>query len=161
MKVILTQEVENLGASHEIVDVAAGYARNFLVPRGMAMAATKSAMANLDNTKRVDERRQNRLRGGAQNEAAKVEGKTLVMPAKVGTGGRLYGSIGTQDIADELKKQFDVTVDRRMIQLSEPIREVGVYPIPVNFHRDVKIQLVVQVGDAPAPTEAAPAEAAA
>ena len=162
MKVILTEQMDKLGAPHDVVEVADGYARNFLVPRGMAVPATKSAMANLDNMKRVDDRRQNRLRGGAEELAAKIEGKTLVMPANVGEKGRLYGSISNADIAEELKKQFDVEIDRKNIRLSEPIREVGVYPIPVVLHRDITKQLVVQVGDAPAidetKSEAAPSE---
>ena len=155
MKVILTEDMEKLGAPHDVVEVADGYARNFLVPRGMAVPATKSAMANLDNMKRVDDRRQNRLRGGAETLAAQLEGKTLVMPANVGDKGRLYGSISNADIAEELKKQFDVEIDRKAIRLSEPIREVGVYPIPVVLHRDITQQLVVQVGNAPAPVEEA------
>lgn len=149
MKVILTTDVENLGAPHEIVEVADGYARNFLVPRGLAMAATQSAMANLDNMKRVDDRRQNRLRGAAQQTAQKIEGQTLVMPAKIGAKGRLFGSISNADISSELQKQLGIEVDRKHIHLSEPIREVGMHPVPVVLHRDVKLQLMVQVGDAP------------
>lgn len=149
MKVILTEELEKLGAPHDVVDVADGYARNFLVPRGLAIPATRSAMANLDNLKRVDERRQNRLRGAAQQLATQIEGKTLVMPARIGEKGRLFGSISSADIAGQLQKQFGVAVDRKLIQLSEPIRHVGVFPVPVALHRDVKLQIAVQVGDAP------------
>src|SRR5687768_12680439 len=98
MKVILTQDVEKLGAAHELVNVADGFARNYLLPRAMAVVATKSAIANLDNNKRVDERRQNRLRGAAETQAAQLEGQTVVMPARIGSNGRLYGSIGAIDI---------------------------------------------------------------
>lgn len=159
MKVILTTDVEKLGAPHEVVEVADGYARNFLVPRGLAMPATKSAMANLDNMKRVDDRRQNRLRGAAQLLAQKIEGQTLVMPAKIGANGRLFGSISNADISDELQKQLSAEVDRKHIHLSEPIRQVGMHPVPITLHRDVKFQLMVQVGDAPPVEEAAPTEA--
>ncbi len=147
MKVILTEDVEKLGATHEIVEVAEGYARNYLLPRSLAISATKSAVANLDNLKRVQERRTARLRGGAEEQARQLEGKTLVIPAKTGAAGRLYGSIGTADIASQLKSDFGIELDRKVIHLSEPIRSTGVYAIPVTLHRDVKIQLMVQVGE--------------
>jgi large subunit ribosomal protein L9 len=147
MKVILTQDVEKLGTSHEVVEVADGYARNFLLPRQMAVPATKSAIANLDNTRRVGERRQERLRGAAEEQARKLEGRTLVIPAKVGSAGRLYGSIGTADIVKQLKDDFGLELDRKQILLSEPIRVTGLHPVPLVLHRDVKIQLMVQVGE--------------
>ncbi len=148
MKVILTQDVEKLGASHEVVEVADGYARNFLLPRQMAVPATRSAISNLDNMRRVGERRQERLRGGAEEQARKLEGQTLVIPAKVGSAGRLYGSIGTADIVKQMKDDFGIELDRKQILLSEPIRVTGLHPVPLVLHRDVKIQLMVQVGDA-------------
>ncbi|MDQ3815842.1 MAG: 50S ribosomal protein L9 [Armatimonadota bacterium] len=150
MKVILTQEVENLGAPHEVVDVADGYARNYLLPRSLAIPATKSAMANLDNMKRVAERRHNRLRAAAEEQIRKLEGQTLVIPANVGSGGRLYGSVGTSDIVNQLKEQFGIELDRKQVLLSEPIRSTGLYPVPVTLHRDVKTQILVQVGEEPA-----------
>lgn len=157
MKVILTDEVEKLGGANEVVEVADGYARNFLLPRGLAMPATRSAMANLDNLKRVHERREDKRRTAAQEQIAQLEGKTLVMPAKSGAQGRLFGSIGTADIADELKKQFGIEVDRKQVVLEDAIRTVGVYQVPLSLHRDVPFELSVQVGDVPAQ---APAEVA-
>src|SRR4028118_476141 len=115
MKVILTEDVEKLGQSNEVVEVADGYARNFLLPRSLAVPATSSAIANLDNTKRIHERRQTRLRGGRAPIAAQLQGKTLVMPAKIGSGGRLYGSIGTQDIAAQLKQDLGVELERKAL----------------------------------------------
>ncbi len=162
MKVILTQDVENLGGTHDVVEVADGYARNYLVPRSLAISANKSAMANLDNLKKVEDRRQNRLRGAAQIQADKLNGKTLIVEAHTGKEGRLYGSITSGDIADALKKQFDVEVDRKQVSLGDTIRMAGVHAVPVNLHRDVKVQVAVQVGDLsqlPAVAEA-PAETA-
>jgi large subunit ribosomal protein L9 len=147
MKVILTQEVEKLGASHEVVEVAEGYARNFLLPRSLAIAATKSAIANLDNMKRVGERREGRLRDEATEQLKTFEGKTLILEARTGEKGRLFGSITTSDIAEALKKQFGVEVDRRQIQLDESIRSAGEYSVPVALHRDVKPSLTLRVGD--------------
>ena len=164
MKVILTQDVEKLGATHEIVEVADGYARNYLVPRGIAISANKSAMANLDNLKKIEGRRQNRLRTAAQLEADKIIG-TLVLEANTGKEGRLYGSITNADIAEAIGKQFGVEIDRRQITLTDSIRMAGIHQVPVSLHRDVKVDLAVQVGDLsqlPAPAaEVAPVEAEA
>ena len=158
MNVILTQDVEKLGAAHELVTVADGFARNYLLPRSMAVVATKSALANLDNNKRVDERRQNRLRGAAQTQAEQLEGKTVVMPARIGSNGRLYGSINAIDIAAQMKADLGVEIDRKQIRLEEPIRSTGIYPVPVVLHRDVTVNVTVQVGDAPAEPVVAAAE---
>ncbi len=164
MKVILTQDVEKLGASHEVVEVADGFARNYLLPRSLAMAATKSALANLDNLKRQEDRRQEKLRGAASEQATKLENQTLIFSdANVGSKGRLYGSIGNADIAEALKKQFGVEVDRRTIELPETIRSEGFYTLPIKLHRDVTVPIRIQVGNPTveaAPAEAAPAEAA-
>lgn len=166
MKVILTQEIEKLGAAHEVVEVAEGYARNFLVPRSLAIPATKSAMANLDNMKKVGERREARLRGEAEEQAKQFAGKAVVIEAKTGEGGRLFGSVTPADIISALKKQLGVEVDRKQIHLEESIRTAGEYTVPIALHRDVKPEITIQVGDlsqAPAKpaAEAAPAEEAA
>ncbi len=156
MKVILTQDVEKLGHALDVVEVADGFARNYLMPRSLAMAATKSSMANLDNLKRHDERRQAKLRVAAQAEADKIGDKVLEFAdANVGAGGRLYGSFGNADIAERLKSQFDVEIDRRNVLIAEPIRAEGFYTVPLKLHRDITVDLKVKVGN-PAP-EAAPA----
>ena len=147
MKVILTNEVEKLGVANDVVEVADGYARNFLMPRSLAMPATKSAMANLDNLKRVEERRQVRLRGAAQEQEKQLVGKLLKIEAKVGNEFRLYGSIGTQDIAKAIHEQLGVEIDRKLVGLDESIRSAGFYEIPLKLHRDVTPTLRVQVGD--------------
>ena len=150
MNVILLEDVEKLGASHEIVDVADGYARNFLLPRGLATPATKSAMANLENERKVSERRIQRMRAGAEEQAKQLDGKTLVLDAKIGTGGRLYGSIGNADIAAEIKKVLGVELERKQVILPEAIRNAGLHIVPLNLHRDVKASITIQIGDAPA-----------
>lgn len=157
MKVILTQEVEKLGEPHEVVEVAEGFARNYLIPRSLAVAATKSALANLDNTKRISERRIDRLRGAAEIQAKTFDGKSLVMEARTGEKGRLFGSITNADVATALKAQFGVDVDRRQIHLEESIRSAGEYSVPIALHRDVKPVVTLRVGDlsmlAPAPVD--------
>lgn len=157
MKVILTQDVEKLGHSLDIVEVADGYARNYLMPRSLATVATKSALANLETLKKHDERKQSKLRVAAEETAAKIgEGNLDFADANVGTGGRLFGSFGSGDIAQKIKSQFGVEVDRRSILISEPIRTEGFYTVPLKLHRDVTVQLKVKVGN---PTEPAPAPA--
>jgi large subunit ribosomal protein L9 len=159
MKVILTKDVEKLGNATDVVEVADGYARNYLLPRSLASAATKSALANIENLKKQDERRQGKLRVAAQEKAAGIQGQTLLFEdANVGTGGRLYGSIGSHDIADALLAQFGVEVDRHMVLLNEGIRAEGFYTVPVKLHRDVVVSMAVKVGN-PA-VEAAPGEVA-
>lgn len=148
MKVILTQDVAKLGASHEVVDVNEGYARNFLLPRSLAVVATKSALSNIDEMKRTEDRRQTRLRGEAETVAAKLEAQPLTINAKTGEAGRLFGSVGTADIAKRIKEVFEVTLDRHQIQLAEAIRLAGDYTVPVKLHGDVSAQLKVQVGNA-------------
>lgn len=151
MKVILTQDVEKLGHALDVVEVADGFARNYLMPRSLAMAATKSSLANLENLKRHDERRQSKLRVAAQAEADKIGGQTLEFAdANVGAGGRLYGSFGNADIAERLKAQFDVEIDRRNVLIGEPIRAEGFYTVPLKLHRDITVDLKVKVGN-PAP----------
>ena len=147
MQVILTQDVENLGGANDVVEVKDGYARNFLMPRGLAMPATKSAMANLDNMRAQFEAKQTKLRGAAEELAARISGKTLTIPARVGEGGKLYGSIGTHDIAERLQSQFGIELDRRQVLLEDTIREAGTFTVPVKLHRDVQAEVSVQVGD--------------
>ena len=149
MKVILTEDVEQLGQLHEVVEVANGYARNFLLPRSLAIPATPSAMSNLDNMKRVGERRLARQKVAADELAGKLSGQTIVMDAKVGAGGRLYGSISAADIAEQVQKTLGVELDKKTVQLGDTIRQTGLYQVPVKLHRDVQVTLPVQVGDAP------------
>ena len=153
MKVILTQDVEKLGHAMDVVTVADGFARNYLFPRSMAMSATKSAMASLDNMKAVEERRQAKLKTGAQELATKI-GDTVHFPdANVGEGGKLYGAITAANIAEQLHKQYGVEVERKFVLLQDPIRAEGFYDVPLRLHRDVSKTVRVKVGN---PTEAAP-----
>ena len=161
MRVILTQDVEKLGQAMDVVTVADGFARNYLLPRSLAMAATKSSLASLENLRKQEDRRQDKLRGGAQQMADKLSGVTLdYAEANVGSGGRLYGSIGPNDIAQLLKERYDVDIDKRNVLLQDPIRAEGFYTVPLKFHRDITVELPVKIGN-PAPAvekPAAPAE---
>ena len=154
MRVILTQDVEKLGQAMDVVTVADGFARNYLLPRSLAMAATKSALAQLENLRKQEDRRQDKLRGGAQAMADKLRDVTLdYAEANVGSGGRLYGSIGSADIAQMLKDRYDVEIDKRNVLLQDPIRAEGFYTIPLKFHRDITVELPLKVGNPAPPVE--------
>ena len=158
MRVILTQDVDKLGQAMDVVTVADGFARNYLLPRSLAMAATKGALASLENLRKQEDRRQDKLRGGAQIEADKLKDITLdYSDANVGLGGRLYGSIGSADLADMLKERFGVEIDKRNVLLQDPIRSEGFYTVPLKFHRDITVELPVKIGN-PAPVVEKPAE---
>ena len=158
MRVILTQDVDKLGQAMDVVTVADGFARNYLLPRSLAMAATKGALASLENLRKQEDRRQDKLKGGAQIEADKLKDITLdYSDANVGLGGRLYGSIGSADLAQMLKERFDVEIDKRNVLLQDPIRSEGFYTVPLKFHRDITVELPVKIGN-PKPVVEKPAE---
>ncbi|RYX86689.1 50S ribosomal protein L9 [bacterium] len=159
MKVILTQDVEKLGHAMDIVTVADGYARNYLFPRSMAMTATKSSLASLDNMKAVEDRRQAKLKTGAEELAAKIGDTVDFADANVGEGGRLFGAITSARIAEQLKAQYGVEVERRSVLLQDPIHTEGYYNVPLRLHRDVTKSLRVKVGNPAEPTEATEGEA--
>ena len=158
MKVILTQDVEKLGHAMDVVIVKDGYARNYLFPRSMAMTATKSSLASLDNMKSVEDRRQAKLKTGAEELAGKIGDTLDFADANVGEGGRLFGSITAARIVEQLKAQYGVDVERRQVLLQDPIHAEGFYTVPLRLHRDVTKELRVKVGN-PAEETAAPAEA--
>lgn len=161
MRVILTQDVDKLGHAMDVVTVADGFARNYLLPRSLAMAATKSSMASLENLRKQEERKQEKMRGGAQAMADKLKDVTLdYADANVGSGGRLYGSIGSADIATMLKDRFGVEIDKRNVLLQDPIRAEGFYTVPLRFHRDITVELPVKIGN-PAPVVEKPVAPAA
>lgn len=154
MKVILTQDVEKLGHAMDVVTVADGYARNYLFPRSMAMTATKSSLASLDNMKSVEDRRQAKLKTGAEELATKIGDTLDFSDANVGEGGRLFGAITAARIVEQLLAQYGVEVERRSVLLQDPIHAEGFYNVPLRLHRDVTKQLRVKVGNPVEATEA-------
>jgi large subunit ribosomal protein L9 len=144
MEVILRQAVENLGHPGEIVKVSPGYARNFLLPRGLAYEATPG------NRKRIEQERQ-RLeaaeatrRDAAQEHANKLEQVSLTFSARVGDEGKLFGSVTAGDIVQQLEAQ-GLHVEKRQVELHEPIKALGVYRVPIRLHADVKPEIKVWV----------------
>lgn len=144
MQVILMKEMENLGEVGDVVDVKPGYARNYLVPRGFAIRATKSNLA------RIEEEREH-LVAAAEREiekatalAGEIEGQSLNFPVRAGEEGKLFGSVSTSDIADALAEK-GIEIDRRTVQLAEPIKQLGTYKIPIRLSAEVQPEVTVWV----------------
>lgn len=145
MKVILQRDVPKLGRDGEIVNVADGYARNYLLPRQIAVAATGGALKSYKAREEREKEREAGKRDSARTDAEKLEGLTLVILGKVGTGTKLYGSITAADVADAIKTEKGVTVDKRRVGLVDPIKTLGTYTVPVRLHSDVSVPVVVEV----------------
>lgn len=145
MEIILLHDVDNLGRAGEVCQVPAGYARNYLIPRGLATAATKGALKRLELQRQAEARRQQRLQAEAREFATELEGLTLTFPVRTGEKDRLYGSITTGDIAEALGREIGQSVDRRKIDLEEPIRELGTYAVPVKLLPDLTPSITVVV----------------
>lgn len=144
MEVILTQDVFNVGRAGEVVKVKGGYGRNYLIPRGMALVATRGNVAQLEHHKRAIARDQERIRVEHEKMAAKLDKASVSVARKVGAEGKLFGSVGTKDISEALAAQ-NIQVDRRLIQLSDPLRDVGTHEVEVRFSPDVSVSLKVNV----------------
>ena len=145
MKVLLTQTVKNVGRPGEVKDVADGFARNYLLPRGMATVATAGTLKQAEAQHQADLRREEKNVAANQALGQKIEGITVTLHAKSGPQGRLYGAITATDIATALSEQLGQPVDRRHVELEEPIRQLGEYKVPVRLARDVVPQVAVTV----------------
>jgi large subunit ribosomal protein L9 len=146
LKVILRQDVPELGQSGDIVTVKPGYARNFLLPRGMAFEATGANIKQLEDEKRRGEAKSKQQYLEARRRASQLENVSLTFHANAGDEGKLFGSITSADIAERLKEQsLDFEVDKRDIELEEPIKSLGVYNVAVRLHTEVKPEVKVWV----------------
>ena len=143
-QVLLREDIDNLGARGEIVRVKAGYARNYLLPRRLAVEATTNNVRQIEGEKAALAKREAKERSTAELQAAQLQKLTLKFERKVGEAGVLYGSVTSMDIAHELKEQ-GYEIDRRKIVLREPIKRFGNYNVPVRLHRDVTLELPINV----------------
>lgn len=144
MKVILREDVYNLGKSGELVTVREGYARNFLLPRNLAMLANDANVRQLEHEKQVIELRQSKLKGSAQEAAKKLSNVAVTIKRKVGEQDKLFGSVTALDVAEALAAAGH-KLERRLIHLPEPIRSVGSFPVEIRLHREVSATVMVQV----------------
>lgn len=145
MKVILQKDIAKVGHEGEVVSVADGFARNYLFPRGLAVEAAGGALKAVQMRQVLEERRSEKLRTQAAAAQEKLDGKTVNIAARAGVGERLYGSITSADIAEAVQRQFGVAVDKRKVQLLDPIKALGAFPITIKLHRDISVPVTVQV----------------
>lgn len=145
MKIILQKDVESLGEPGDIVEVADGYARNFLIPRGMAIQATKGALKHAERVRKQHETRQAKDLEEARALAARLEKTPVQVSAQAGEDGRLFGSVTGQQIAEAVERSIGESVDRHDIRLDDPIRSTGTHAVRVHLHPEVDATLTVQV----------------
>ncbi|MDI7274808.1 MAG: 50S ribosomal protein L9 [Anaerolineae bacterium] len=145
MEVLLLKDVRRLGKAGEVRQVADGYARNYLIPRGLARPASAGAVRQAKELLEAQAKRAEREQSQAQDLAGQLRGVTLTFRARAGESGRLYGSVTSADVAEEIKKQTGQTVDRRKIALEEPIRELGIYRVPIRLGGEVSAEVTVKV----------------
>ena len=146
MKVILKQDVKGQGKKGELVNVSDGYARNFLFPRGLAVEADAQAMNDLKNREEAAKYRDDMEKKSAQAVAGLLTGKTLKLTAKAGQGGRLFGSVTTKEVAEELKKQFGLDIEKRKIAMAD-IKAYGSYEAEIKFSHGITAKLTVIVSE--------------
>ena len=145
MKVVLRDDVENVGRKGDLIEVTDGFARNYLVPRGLAIKATKGVVQQADAMRRNRDARDAREREAAQALADQLTGQRIELRARAGEGGRLFGSVTAADVVEAVRAQTGVELDRRKTQLADPLKELGAVEIPVKLHTDIEVTLSVDV----------------
>ncbi len=144
MKVLMKQDVAKIGKKGELLEVKEGYARNFLIPNGLAVEASGGAMKQHDEEKKAQDRRKAKEKDEAQEQAKKIEALSILLKHKAGEEGRLFGSITSAEIAEAVN-QKGFTIDKKKIHLDEPIRLVGDYTVKIKIHPEVSADLSVKV----------------
>ena len=146
MKLILRTAVETLGGRGDIIDVKPGYARNYLIPQGLAYIASDANLKRLEEERARAEERARRDYLEARRRASQLEGTSVVFHVRAGEEGKLFGSVTNSDIADQVNRRgLDFAVDRRTILLEEPLRLLGVFKVPIRLHTQVEVEVEVQV----------------
>jgi large subunit ribosomal protein L9 len=145
MRIILQKEVEKLGQPGDIVQVADGYARNFLIPRGLAAPATKGAVDNAERLRKGSEERERRAKADAEALGARLSKTPIRISAQAGEDGRLFGSITGHHVAEEIGRQLETPVNHRRVRLEDPIRSLGVHQVRIHLHPEVDANVTVDV----------------
>ncbi len=145
MKVVLRSDIDQVGKKGDIVDVADGYARNYLVPKGLAFKATNGVAAQAAAMRRSRDLRDANDRSAAEEIARTLVPRVVTIKARAGAEGRLFGSVTTSDVADAVAEQTGIEIDRRKLHLDEPIKLVGTHLVPAKLHADVEFPITVEV----------------
>jgi len=144
MKIILKEDIKKIGKMGQIVDVADGYARNYLVPKGLAVEASTKNIRSLEHEKRIIQEKAKKLKDSAQDIASRISSMTLMIKAKAGEEEKLFGSVTTMDIAEALLNE-GIEIDKKRISLEEPIKRLGSYSVQIKLHSDVSVPLNIQI----------------
>ncbi len=145
MKVILTQDVKGQGKKGDLINVSDGYARNFLLPKGVAIEASKQAINDLEGKKGAEAYRKNQEEEKAKNIAERMKDITVNLSAKAGAGGKLFGSITSKDVAEALKAQYKIDIDKRKFELKDGIKNCGVTEVTVKLYPQITGKFKVNV----------------
>ncbi|MEY2570489.1 MAG: large subunit ribosomal protein [Acidimicrobiaceae bacterium] len=145
MKVILRTDVSSVGKKGDIVEVADGFGRNYLVPKGLAIRATDNAQEQAAAMRRSRDVKDAKDRGSAEEIAKKLVPSVITVTAKSGAEGKLFGSVTTSDIVEAVQAQTGIELDRRRLQLDEPIKSIGTHTVPAKLHADVEFPITVEV----------------
>lgn len=148
MKIILLEDIKSLGKKGEVVEVSDGYARNFILPKKKGKEATAGNLSELKDAKAKEGRIAAEELAEAKEEALRISETTITIPVKVGAEGKLFGAVSSKEIAEELKKQAGISVDKKKIKLDDSIKKVGMYEVPIKLHRDVLATLKVSIEEA-------------
>lgn len=154
MKVVLTQDVKGVGRAGELVEVADGFGRNYLVPRGLAVMATGGTVKAVEHQQAVIRRKLEKERAEAESLAAKLQGARVVVTARAGDAGRLFGSVTAADVAEALQRDLGVKVDRRRIELEGPIKSLGEHTVTLRLAPGIsaEVRVVVEAADGVGPS---------
>ena len=142
---MLRADVDNVGKKGDVLDVADGFGRNYLVPKGLAMVASKGVVAQAGAMRRSRDVKDARDRESAEVVARELVASVIRIPVKAGAEGRLFGSVTTTDVVEAVQAQAGVELDRRRLHLAEPIKTLGTHEVPVKLHADVEFQITVEV----------------
>ena len=145
MKIILAEDVDKLGKKGDVVTVADGYARNFLVPKGLALFASRGALKQAEVMRRAREEKERKLRDEAAAKVAKLAASPVYISARAGEEGRLFGSVTKADVARAVQEQLEEAIDRQQVRLDDPIRTLGAHSVEIHLHADVNAMVTVEV----------------
>lgn len=145
MKLVLLQDVKNIGKKGALVEVSDGYARNFLLPKKLAAAATDGVIRSLNKEAKDLEEKKTREREQAQELAASLESRRLELQVKVGENGKLFGSVTSQDLVQAIKEQFEFQIEKKNLQLKDPLKTLGEHVVPLKLHPGVTARLQVNL----------------
>lgn len=145
MKVILLQDSKDLGKKGAVLNVSDGYARNFLIAKGLAVEASESAMRTLQEDQKRESAKAKKLLDDAKNAASRIKGKTVTVVARAGGSGRLFGSVTAQDVSTAIQTQLKVAVDKRRLTLDQQIKTIGLYSATLKLHPEVEVSVDVKV----------------